>query len=101
MNSLLCFFLFPHKYFTVQVSFSLFFLSYLKTFTIKATFPFTRIFHDDSLWEMRDRSEDQKYAHHPYYGIRGIKKKLPNSYIAAGAVVFMIVGAIFHFFLAK
>ncbi|XP_047496153.1 dnaJ-like protein 60 isoform X2 [Penaeus chinensis] len=68
---------------------------------IKTNAPQERvIFHDDSLWEMRDRSEDKKYEHHPYYGIRGVKK-LPNSYIAAGAVVFMIVGAIFHFFLAK
>ncbi|XP_042880123.1 dnaJ-like protein 60 isoform X2 [Penaeus japonicus] len=69
---------------------------------IKTNAPRERvIFRDDSLWEMRDRSEDHKYEHHPYYGIRGIKKKLPNSYIAAGAVVFMIVGAVFHFFLAK
>ncbi|XP_042214592.1 dnaJ homolog subfamily C member 4-like [Homarus americanus] len=59
------------------------------------------IFRDETLWENRDRSEDHKYEGRPYYGIRGIDKKLPNSYIAAGAILFMVVGAIFHFFIAK
>ncbi|KAK8752794.1 hypothetical protein OTU49_007668, partial [Cherax quadricarinatus] len=58
------------------------------------------VFKDDTLWEMRDRREDHKYEGRPYYGIRGINKKLPNSYIAAGAFLFMIIGTIFHFFIS-
>lgn len=58
------------------------------------------IFKDDSLWEHRDKTEFYKNRDRPYYGVKGVKK-MPNSYIAAGAVVFMIVGAVFHFFLAK
>lgn len=58
------------------------------------------VFHDDSLWEHRDKSEFYKNRDQPYYGVKGIKK-LPNSYIAAGAVVFMVVGASFYFYIAK
>ncbi|XP_071525718.1 dnaJ homolog subfamily C member 4-like isoform X2 [Panulirus ornatus] len=58
------------------------------------------IFQDETLWEMRDKSEDHKYEGRPYYGIHGVKK-LPNSSIAAGAVIFMMLGAILHFFFAK
>lgn len=59
-----------------------------------------RIFRDDSLWEHRDKTEFYKNRDKPFYGVKGVKK-LPNSYIAAGAVIFMVVGAVFHIFLAK
>ncbi|XP_045624059.2 dnaJ homolog subfamily C member 4 [Procambarus clarkii] len=59
------------------------------------------IFKDESLWEMRDKSEDHKYEGRPYYGIQSINKKLPNSYIATGAVCLLIIGAVVHFFIAK
>ncbi|KAK7067320.1 DnaJ molecular chaperone y domain [Halocaridina rubra] len=58
------------------------------------------IFRDESLWEHRDRSKDKYYEGRPYYGVPGVKK-LPNSYIVFGIIVFTVVGAIFHFFLAK
>ncbi|KAK4292362.1 hypothetical protein Pmani_034877 [Petrolisthes manimaculis] len=56
---------------------------------------------DPSIYANRDRTHDRDYEQRPYYGVRAIKRKLPNSYIAAGAFVFMAVGAVFHFFLAK
>jgi len=59
------------------------------------------VFYDDSIWEMRDRSKDSQYAHKPYYGVPGIKKKVPNMMIAFGAIIFMAVGGVIHFFLAK
>ncbi|KAK8395684.1 hypothetical protein O3P69_005644 [Scylla paramamosain] len=58
------------------------------------------VFHDDSLWEHRDKTEFYKNKDRPYYGVKGVKK-LPNSYIAAGAVIFMVVGASFYFYIAK
>ncbi|CAL4125634.1 unnamed protein product [Meganyctiphanes norvegica] len=59
------------------------------------------VFHDDTIWETRDRSKDSQYANKPYYGVPGIKKKLSNTFIAGGAIVFMIIGSIIHFFIAK
>jgi len=58
-------------------------------------------FYDETIWEMRDRSKDSQYAHKPYYGVPGIKKKVSNSLIAAGAIVFMLVGGVIHFIIAK
>jgi len=72
-------------------------------FEIRTNAPRERVFYrDESIWEMRDRSQDYKYdTSRPYYGTKLIKKKLPNSYIAAGAVIFMIIGAIFHAAITK
>ncbi|KAG0725712.1 DnaJ-like protein 60 [Chionoecetes opilio] len=58
------------------------------------------IFRDDSLWEHRDKAEFAGKEGQPYYGLKGVNKR-SNSTIAAGAVVFMVVGAIIHFSLAK
>lgn len=33
------------------------------------------------LWEHRDKSEDKYYESKPYYGIKGIKGRLPHSWI--------------------
>lgn len=59
------------------------------------------VFYDETIWEMRDRSKDSQYAHKPYYGVPGIKNKVSNKFIAFGAIVFMLVGGVIHFFLAK
>ncbi|XP_076054039.1 dnaJ homolog subfamily C member 4-like isoform X2 [Oratosquilla oratoria] len=58
------------------------------------------VFHDESIWEMRDKSKDGMYADRPYYGVPGVKK-LPNSYIAGGAILFMVFGIIVHYFVIK
>lgn len=58
------------------------------------------VFRDESLWEHRDKTEFYNNRDQPYYGVKGVKK-MSNSTIAAGAVVFMVVGAIIHFYLAK
>lgn len=59
------------------------------------------IFKDETLWESRDRSEDQKYEGRSYYGFAGIKQRLPNVYIAGGALLFMLVGAFIQVFIAR
>jgi len=59
------------------------------------------VFYDDSIWEMRDRSKDSQYAHKPYYGVPGIKNKVSNKVVAFGAIIFMLVGGVIHYFLAK
>jgi len=54
------------------------------------------IFKDESLYANRDRSQDAKYRNANYYPFTGIKNKVPNWYIAAGAMIFMIVGGVIH-----
>ncbi|XP_066983137.1 dnaJ homolog subfamily C member 4-like [Macrobrachium rosenbergii] len=57
------------------------------------------VFHDDSLWESRDRGEDKKYEGRSYYGIKGVRR-LPNNYIAFGAIIFALLGGLLHFYIA-
>jgi hypothetical protein len=45
---------------------------------------------------MRDTGQDKFYENQPYYGIKGLKR-MPNLWIAAGAMFLMGCGAIFHY----
>lgn len=55
---------------------------------------------DETLWGSRDKSKDRYYRDKPYYGIKGVER-ISNKYIAAGCVVFMLIGAAFHFVVVK
>ncbi|KAL5008055.1 hypothetical protein ScPMuIL_013636 [Solemya velum] len=45
-------------------------------------------FWDETIWAMRDKSQDKYYESQPYYSIHGIKK-LDNSMIVLGCLAFM------------
>ncbi|XP_059350435.1 dnaJ-like protein 60 isoform X1 [Daphnia carinata] len=69
---------------------------------VETNAPFGKVneFRDETLWESRDKSKDKYYKDKPYYGIKGVQR-ISNKYIAAGCVVFMLVGAAFHFIVVK
>lgn len=50
-----------------------------------------RVFWDETIWYMRDRSKDAGGGSENYYGIRGVRR-VPNSYILAGCMVLMVIG---------
>lgn len=64
--------------------------------------PFGRApeWRDETIWSQRDRSKDKFYQSKPYYGIKGVNR-VSNTYIAAGCVMFMMLGAVFHYFVVK
>lgn len=78
--------------------------SYVNGSWVETSAPFGRTSHpewrDETIWEFRDKSKDKHYQDKPYYGIKGVNR-FPNSYIAAGCVLFTVVGAIFHYFVIK
>lgn len=49
---------------------------------------------------MRDKSQDKYYEGRPYYGIKGINR-VHNYWIAGGAVIMMMMGALFHYVALK
>jgi len=51
---------------------------------------------DQTIWEMRDRSDDKFYEDRPYYGIKGIRR-VSNLWIAGGAVMVLCIGAACQF----
>ncbi|KAF4526190.1 hypothetical protein B566_EDAN001874 [Ephemera danica] len=50
-----------------------------------------RPWRDETIWHMRDRSQDGNYQSKPYYGIHGIKK-LSNTWIVVACLVFTALG---------
>ena len=52
-------------------------------------------FTDDTIWGMRDRSEDEKFRDKPYYGIKGLKR-LSNGPVAVFCLLFMALGIFVH-----
>ncbi|RXG73737.1 hypothetical protein Avbf_00750 [Armadillidium vulgare] len=54
-----------------------------------------RRFYEESFYRGRKGFDGEK----PYYGIKGVKR-LPNSYIAAGIVMFMMLGSLFHYYIS-
>ncbi|XP_043230377.1 dnaJ homolog subfamily C member 4-like [Amphibalanus amphitrite] len=54
-----------------------------------------RVFTDDTIWGMRDRSKDSEFSDKPYYGIRGVKR-LSNGPIAVFCLLFMVLGIFIH-----
>lgn len=69
---------------------------------VEANAPYGKanVWKDETLWSSRDKSKDKFYESKPYYGINGVKR-VPNAAIAAGCVIFMMVGAAFHFVVVK
>lgn len=49
---------------------------------------------------MRDKTAESFDKNKPYYGVKGINR-VSNSWIAGGAIVLMLVGALFHFTVFK
>jgi DnaJ family protein C protein 4 len=58
-----------------------------------------KVFWDDTIWEMRDRSKDKDafYAQHSYYGIRGIPRQ-SNEIVALVVVLSVGFLAFGHFY---
>ncbi|XP_046441840.1 dnaJ-like protein 60 [Daphnia pulex] len=69
---------------------------------VETNAPFGKVneWRDETLWSARDKTKDKYYKDKPYYGIKGMQR-ISNKYIAAGCVVFMLVGAAFHFVIVK
>ncbi|GAB1608580.1 dnaJ homolog subfamily C member 4-like [Argonauta hians] len=57
-----------------------------------------RMFWDETIWHMRDKSKDQNFRNRPYYSIRGLRRQ-PNSYILVGIFAWVVVGVFVHYFL--
>jgi hypothetical protein len=80
------------------------FLNKLLLFCYPTNFPVFLLcfseWRDETLWSARDKTKDKYYKDKPYYGIKGMQR-ISNKYIAAGCVVFMLVGAAFHFVIVK
>jgi len=55
-----------------------------------------KVKRDESIWEMRDKSQDYKYDGKPYYGIQGVRR-IPNWLIAVGCALFTVFGMVGHF----
>ena len=55
---------------------------------------------DESIWEMRDKSYDRPIDPDSYYGFKGLRR-IGNSWVVAGALLFMFVGSVFHFVTLK
>jgi len=88
--------LMQHKYATQQ-PYNSFSSSWVET---NAPYGRASAWRDETLWSSRDRSKDKQYQNKPYYGINGVKR-VSNATIAAGCVLFMVVGAAFHFVVVK
>ncbi|XP_014774589.1 dnaJ homolog subfamily C member 4 [Octopus bimaculoides] len=57
-----------------------------------------RIFWDETIWHMRNKSKDQEFKDRPYYSIKGLRRQ-PNSYILFGILIWVVVGVFAHYFL--
>ncbi|CAH1791140.1 unnamed protein product [Owenia fusiformis] len=50
---------------------------------------------DETLFHMRDKSQDARYAGQPYYGVKGMKK-MSNHLVVWGCVGVIILGCFIH-----
>lgn len=55
---------------------------------------------DDSIWEMRNRNEDEHFKNGAYYGIKGVKR-LPNWCVVAVCAAVLSIGAFGHYMAVK
>jgi len=64
-------------------------------------YAYDRIFRDEAIWEHRDKSNDAYYRGRNYYGVSFVNKKLPNSYVLSGVIVFMLFGMLGQYLVAR